>query len=61
MKRKVQMMMSQGGYFLLSLFRGSNFNGAEEQEPLCVLELTDDQRAAAKRFHLSFPNGVTKV
>jgi hypothetical protein len=63
MKRKAKKMMSQGGEFLLEeaepLFRGSNLNKAkeeDEEEPLFVLELAAEPRAAANRFHLSFPN-----
>jgi hypothetical protein len=35
----------------------------EEEEPLFVLELAAEQRAAANRFHVFFPNGngITEV
>jgi hypothetical protein len=56
-----------GGDFLLEeadpLFHGSTLNEVEEKEPLVVLELTAEQRAAANRFYLGFPNGngITEV
>jgi hypothetical protein len=43
------------------LFRGSNMNEVDNEEPLFVLELTDEQRAAVNLFHMIFTNGVTKV
>jgi hypothetical protein len=54
-----------GGNFLLEeaepLFCGSNMNEVEDEEPLFVLELMAEQRAAANLFHVSFTNGVTEV
>jgi hypothetical protein len=54
-----------GDDFLLEeaepLFHGSNMNEVENGEPLFVLELTAEQRAAANIFHMSFTNGVTEV
>jgi hypothetical protein len=54
-----------GADFLLEeaelLFRGSNMKEVDDEEPLFVLEITAEQRAAANLFHMIFTNGVTEV
>jgi hypothetical protein len=52
-----------GANFLLEeaepLFRVSNTNEVDADEPLFVLELTVEKRAASNLFHMIFTNGVT--
>jgi hypothetical protein len=43
------------------LFRGSNMNEVDNDEPLFVLKLAVEHRVAANLFHMSFTNEVTGV